>query len=51
MMAQGGPYGMKFNSSEGAFPASYDGYAAHMVFMLIFLFDYFFDHKATTSGL
>ncbi|XVF74419.1 hypothetical protein PTKIN_Ptkin13bG0109300 [Pterospermum kingtungense] len=28
--AAGGPYGMKFNSSEGAFPAQYDGYAAHM---------------------
>ncbi|XWS16236.1 hypothetical protein CRYUN_Cryun34aG0067800 [Craigia yunnanensis] len=26
----GGPYGMKFNSSEGAFPASYEGYGAHL---------------------
>ncbi|MBA0761199.1 hypothetical protein Gotri_023879 [Gossypium trilobum] len=28
--AAGGPYGMKFNSSEGAFPASYEGYGAHL---------------------
>ncbi|TYH79446.1 hypothetical protein ES332_D03G064800v1 [Gossypium tomentosum] len=28
--AAGGPYGMKFNSSEGAFPASYEGYVAHL---------------------
>ncbi|XP_022715133.1 protein FLX-like 3 [Durio zibethinus] len=25
-----GPYGMKFNSSEGAFPAPYEGYVAHL---------------------
>ncbi|KAB2093982.1 hypothetical protein ES319_A02G126600v1 [Gossypium barbadense] len=28
--AAGAPYGMKFNSSEGAFPASYEGYGAHL---------------------
>ncbi|KAE8674143.1 Protein FLX-like 3 [Hibiscus syriacus] len=28
--AAGGPYGMKFNSSEGTFPASYEGYGAHL---------------------
>ncbi|KAE8720052.1 Protein FLX-like 3 [Hibiscus syriacus] len=30
-IVDGGPYGMKFNSSEGAFPASYEGYGAHLV--------------------
>ncbi|XP_017978676.1 PREDICTED: protein FLX-like 3 [Theobroma cacao] len=28
--AAGGPYGMKFNSSEGAFPAPYEGYGVHL---------------------
>ncbi|XWS18877.1 hypothetical protein CRYUN_Cryun32bG0082600 [Craigia yunnanensis] len=28
--AAGGPYGMKFNSSEGAFAAPYEGYGAHL---------------------
>ncbi|XVF25115.1 hypothetical protein REPUB_Repub13aG0186200 [Reevesia pubescens] len=28
--AAGGPYGMKFNGSEGAFPAPYEGYGAHL---------------------
>ncbi|MBA0779326.1 hypothetical protein Gotri_003588 [Gossypium trilobum] len=28
--AQGGPYGMKFHSPEGAFPASYEGYGARL---------------------
>ncbi|XWS20158.1 hypothetical protein CRYUN_Cryun31cG0076700 [Craigia yunnanensis] len=28
--AAGGPYGMKLNSSEGAFPAPYEGYGTHL---------------------
>ncbi|KAL4386618.1 hypothetical protein GQ457_09G005660 [Hibiscus cannabinus] len=28
--AAGGPYGMKFNGSEGSFPAPYEGYGAHL---------------------
>ncbi|KAK8274302.1 hypothetical protein V6Z11_D10G066300 [Gossypium hirsutum] len=28
--AQGGPYGMKLHSPEGAFPASYEGYGARL---------------------
>lgn len=32
LILQGGPYGMKFNSGEGGFPAPYgDGYGARMV--------------------